>query len=289
VNQERAARGLQPLSRVSPLDRAAQDYAVRMGREGFFSHTAPDGSSPRDRIQAAGYPGGTWGENIAAGQTTAEAVMQSWMNSSGHAANILNANFTHLGIGVATGGGYGIYWVQNFGATSSSVPGPWVPRLDRLTPATGGAGSLLTLEGANLGSPGTVTVGGARVVIEQWSTSQAVVRLPSSSTTGTVVVTNAYGSSNSLSLGSTPGPSGLRLDAVFPSQARSGDTFRLTGAGFGAQPGRVRAYGALVTLLSWSDTEVTVRVTSSRIGKKALWIELPGGSSSNRRYFKLTR
>src|SRR5947208_16582420 len=67
LNQQRATHGLQPLVRVGALDRAAQEYAVRMSAEGFFSHTAPDGSSPGDRIQAAGYSAGTWGENIAAG------------------------------------------------------------------------------------------------------------------------------------------------------------------------------------------------------------------------------
>ena len=54
------------------------------------------------------------GENIAAGQTTAESVMKSWMNSPGHKKNILSPNFTHIGVGYAKGGSYGHYWTQQF-------------------------------------------------------------------------------------------------------------------------------------------------------------------------------
>src|SRR3954454_9370813 len=75
VNQQRAARGLSALVRVGALDKAAQAYAIRMATEGFFAHTAPDGSTPEQRLREAGYNGGTWGENIAAGQQTADSVM----------------------------------------------------------------------------------------------------------------------------------------------------------------------------------------------------------------------
>jgi uncharacterized protein YkwD len=54
------------------------------------------------------------GENIAAGQTTAESVMKSWMNSPGHKKNILSPSFTHIGVGYAKGGSYGHYWTQQF-------------------------------------------------------------------------------------------------------------------------------------------------------------------------------
>lgn len=54
------------------------------------------------------------GENIAAGQRTPDEVMQAWMNSSGHRANILNAKYTELGVGYYKGGSYGVYWVQEF-------------------------------------------------------------------------------------------------------------------------------------------------------------------------------
>src|SRR5438105_1608808 len=118
VNQQRAARGLKPLVRVGPLDHSAQDYAARMATEDFFGHIAPDGSTPYARIHGAGYQGFGWGENIAAGLDTSDAVMDAWMKSPGHAANILAADYVHIGIGVAVGGSYGIYWVQDFGSPS---------------------------------------------------------------------------------------------------------------------------------------------------------------------------
>ena len=105
VNQQRAARGLKPLARVSPLDRSAQDYAGRMATEDFFSHIAPDGQTPAGRILVAGYSWSGWGENIAAGLDSAEAVMDAWMHSPGHAANILSDSYFmwDFTVGVAFG------------------------------------------------------------------------------------------------------------------------------------------------------------------------------------------
>ena len=70
-----------------------------------------------DRDVQAGYtPWTTLAENVAAGQQTPEAVVAAWMNSAGHRANILNPSFRDIGVGVAKGGSYGIYWAQEFGA-----------------------------------------------------------------------------------------------------------------------------------------------------------------------------
>jgi uncharacterized protein YkwD len=91
--------------------KAAQDYAALMAKERHFSHTGPDGSQPRDRAERSGYRGSSWGENIAMGQRTAEEVMQSWMGSTGHRANILRREYQDIGIGQA-----GAYWVQLFGS-----------------------------------------------------------------------------------------------------------------------------------------------------------------------------
>ena len=80
-----------------------------------FSHTRPNGTSCFTAIQEAGISGRTMGENIAAGQNSPASVMNSWMNSEGHRANILNGDFTSIGIGyVKSGSGYGHYWVQMF-------------------------------------------------------------------------------------------------------------------------------------------------------------------------------
>jgi uncharacterized protein YkwD len=83
----------------------------------YFDHTSQDGRSPFDRMRGAGYKGGLMGENIAAGQPTPAAVMDAWMHSPGHRANILNCGYKVIGIGVFTlaGSPYRIYWTQDFG------------------------------------------------------------------------------------------------------------------------------------------------------------------------------
>ncbi|MEU3188050.1 CAP domain-containing protein [Streptomyces sp. NPDC006923] len=113
VNEERAKAGCQPLRSDSGLDSLARDFSDEMAERGFFDHTDPDGRTPWDRADAAGIQG-LGGENIARGQATAQAVMDSWMNSEGHRANILNCDYTRLGVGVHTGSG-GPWWTQDFG------------------------------------------------------------------------------------------------------------------------------------------------------------------------------
>ncbi|MGW6473542.1 sigma-70 family RNA polymerase sigma factor [Streptomyces nigra] len=115
VNKERAAAGCGPLAEDSLLDKSAQTHSADMAARDFFDHTNPDGADPGQRITAAGYRWSTYGENIAMGQQTPEAVMESWMNSPGHRANILNCSFKDIGVGVHEGPG-GPWWTQNFGA-----------------------------------------------------------------------------------------------------------------------------------------------------------------------------
>lgn len=115
VNQQRAAHGLSALTLNSALTASAQTYAERMASEHFFSHVAPDGTTFKQRNEAAGYTNWTWmGENIAYGQTSAEMVMSDWMNSQGHRENILNIHAKELGVGYAGAGTR--YWVQEFGS-----------------------------------------------------------------------------------------------------------------------------------------------------------------------------
>jgi uncharacterized protein YkwD len=115
VNQERAAAGLAALQADAQAERAAKVHCEDMDGRSYFSHATPEGWSPTDRLTMTGASGySAWAENIALGQTTAQEVMNSWMNSAGHRANILG-NFTHLGVGVAvSGGGGGTYWCQVF-------------------------------------------------------------------------------------------------------------------------------------------------------------------------------
>lgn len=122
VNQERAAAGCQALQVDSRLASAATAHSLDMAVNDFFSHTGSDGSLPWDRMAAAGYVYSTAGENIAAGYTTPEAVVDGWMKSSGHRANILNCAFTETGVGyvfLADDEGqvnYHHYWTHVFAA-----------------------------------------------------------------------------------------------------------------------------------------------------------------------------
>jgi uncharacterized protein YkwD len=116
VNQERAKVGMSPLACDPLATQVAHAYSQVMCDKNWLNHTGPDGSSPFSRMQKGGIKFSTGGENIAAGQATPQAVMQSWMNSPGHRANILG-NYAHIGVGyVPCGGGssYGHYWTQNF-------------------------------------------------------------------------------------------------------------------------------------------------------------------------------
>ncbi len=113
VNAERAKVGCSPVTADSALASLATAFSDDMADRGFFDHTDPDGDTPWDRAQAAGISN-LGGENIARGQADAEAVMQAWMNSPGHKANILNCDFKTLGVGVHLGPG-GPWWTQNFG------------------------------------------------------------------------------------------------------------------------------------------------------------------------------
>ncbi len=114
VNVERAKVGKAALRCHPAVGAVARAYSQSMCDNRFFSHTGHDGSSPWDRIGAAGITYKGAGENIAAGQSTPTKVMTGWMNSPGHKANILG-NFTHLGTGYVkcVGGTYGHYWTQN--------------------------------------------------------------------------------------------------------------------------------------------------------------------------------
>lgn len=113
VNQERAKVGCSPVTTSASLTALAQDFSEDMATRDFFSHTDPDGATPWDRAAAAGVEG-LGGENIARGQADAQAVMDAWMASDGHRANILNCDYRTLGVGVHLGSG-GPWWTQDFG------------------------------------------------------------------------------------------------------------------------------------------------------------------------------
>lgn len=116
VNAERAAAGCQPLTIDARLVQAATSHSSDMATNNYFSHMGLDGSTFDSRIAATGYQFQMAGENIAAGTATAEAVMELWLNSPSHRANILNCGYTQIGVGHAYSAtsNYGHYWTQVF-------------------------------------------------------------------------------------------------------------------------------------------------------------------------------
>lgn len=119
TNAKRAQAGLSPLVFDKKLAAAADRHSQDMAEKNYFSHTQPDGDRLADRVKDEGYKYMRVGENIAAGYKTPEAVVEGWMNSSGHRANILNPNFKELGVGYYkdpdAADTYDHYWTQVFG------------------------------------------------------------------------------------------------------------------------------------------------------------------------------
>ncbi|GLX66372.1 CAP domain-containing protein [Paenibacillus glycanilyticus] len=117
VNQEREAAGLPPLARLEVLFEAAEAKAQDMRDNNYFDHISPTYGTPGQMLTQFGVEWTAYGENIAAGQRTPALVMEAWMNSPGHRANILSPKFTHMGVGYAPGttdSRYRTYWVQEF-------------------------------------------------------------------------------------------------------------------------------------------------------------------------------
>ena len=113
VNQIREENGLEPFVYNETLAETARAHSQDMIDRDFFDHYNPDGKSPFDRMRDNGLSFSMAAENIAAGQRTPEEVVESWMNSEGHRANILG-DCKELGVGLALGGHYGYYWTQCF-------------------------------------------------------------------------------------------------------------------------------------------------------------------------------
>lgn len=113
VNKARAEKGLSALATFDMLDEAVQIRADELTT--LYSHTRPDGSKCFTVFEELGIPRGAAAENIAAGYDTPEEVMEGWLNSAGHYANIMNPAYNYIGVGFAAeAGGYGFYWAQLF-------------------------------------------------------------------------------------------------------------------------------------------------------------------------------
>jgi uncharacterized protein YkwD len=133
LNQQRAANGLGPLVENAALSTASAGYSQRMVAQGFFSHESPDGGTLVERLTDVGYLGGddAWivGENIGWGQAslaTARSMVTAWMNSPGHRENLLSADYTQVGLGLALGTPtdqtWGATYTTDFGAGAAPAP-----------------------------------------------------------------------------------------------------------------------------------------------------------------------
>ncbi len=114
VNAERAKAGLKPLKMNTELSKVATLKSQDMAKNNYFDHNSPTYGSPFDMMKKYGISYRTAGENIAMGQTTPEQVMNGWMNSPGHRANILKSSFTEIGVGIAKNSSGRLYWTQQF-------------------------------------------------------------------------------------------------------------------------------------------------------------------------------
>ncbi|GAB3042673.1 CAP domain-containing protein [Virgibacillus ainsalahensis] len=111
TNEERAKQGLSPLQIDTELSEVAREKSRDMAGSNYFAHNSPNYGSPFDMMQSFGIDYRTAGENIAKGQRTPAEVVDAWMNSEGHRANILNGDYTHIGVGYVEQGNH---WTQQF-------------------------------------------------------------------------------------------------------------------------------------------------------------------------------
>lgn len=114
TNAERAAYGLAPLQWDERAARAAYEHAWDMHLRGFFAHVNPDGEDYEDRLARHVESFEVSRENLARGHGSPEAVVEGWMASPDHRANILYPGWTHVGIAVHTGSSHGPWWAQEF-------------------------------------------------------------------------------------------------------------------------------------------------------------------------------
>jgi uncharacterized protein YkwD len=109
-----------PLTRSAALDAAARAHAEDMAQNSFLAHTGSDGSNPGERATRAGYDWHTVAENVASGQTSADEIAATWLDSDGHCANLRDGKYSETGIAFALnpGDGRDIYWVQLYGSSN---------------------------------------------------------------------------------------------------------------------------------------------------------------------------
>ena len=289
VNQHRQSKSLVTL-KVSPtLTAAAVWKAQHMAKYAYMAHddpAPPVARSVPQRLEACGYPAGSsgWGENIAYGFRTPGDVMNAWLNSSGHRANIENSSFRAIGVGVASMSADGTkYWTQEFGtfvdsgSTSppppppgGSEPPPPPPPTEgaptvRLTsaPATSATSTSATFAWTTSGTVSRTTCkldGG-------WATSCSSPRSYSSLTAGThtfrVTVSNSYGSSSATYTWTVTSSSSSSPPPPPPSDGSTAPTVKITSG-----PGSWTA--STTAQFAWTTTGSVTSTTCSLDGGTAV-------------------
>lgn len=201
INDFRAQNGVGPLQVSATLQNASQWMSEDLASKFYFSHTDSLGRDPGARMAAFGYMYFPWGENIAAGNSTAQNTFNQWANSPGHRANMLNGSFRAIGIGRAynPSSPYRWYWTTDFGGVVDQV----------VTPEGGGGVVDRPVISSFLASPQSITAGQASTL--SWNVSgatslaigsgvgnvtgmTAAAVYPSQTTTYTLTATNAAGS-----------------------------------------------------------------------------------------------
>ncbi len=119
INDERVRAGIEPLQVKAALTAAALSHAQDMADTDYFAHASADGRTPQERAAEHGYTSYR-AENIARGQHSPDAVVDSWMNSEGHRRNLLNPDLDEIGLGVAERVEGGPVWVAKFGKQDSA-------------------------------------------------------------------------------------------------------------------------------------------------------------------------
>jgi uncharacterized protein YkwD len=145
LNEQRAAQGVAPLAENAELSSASAGYSQQMVAQGFFAHQSPDGGTLVDRLTGAGYLGDDepWlvGENIGWGQgglATPRSMVSAWMDSPGHRENLLSADYTEVGLGLALGTpvdqSWGATYTTDFGAGARATAADAMPRARKSAP-----------------------------------------------------------------------------------------------------------------------------------------------------------
>jgi uncharacterized protein YkwD len=229
INQHRTGMGLVALQVSPSLTNAAMWKARHMARYAYLQHDDPAPPIARtvaDRLEACGYPSRAsgWGENIAYGYSTAQSVVDAWLNSAGHKANIENSSYRSTGVGAAATSSGVIYWSQEFGtATSSGSTGGTSGGTTAPTVTlTSGPASSTTSTGASFAWTSTGTVSATTCSLDNGTAvACASPRTYSGLAAGThsfrVTVSNSGGSASATyswtiaSSAPAPAPSGPRV------------------------------------------------------------------------------